>query len=239
MERFGCISEIDVNDELSWKGRIFITLDVDWADDKVIEYSISMLQEYGIKATWFITHDSPIVERLRENSNFELGIHPNFNKLLAGDFALGKTADEIVKNIMDIVPEAKSVRSHSMTQNSVILDVFKKFGLTHDCNHFIPHQSGVSNRPWKHWNGLIKVPYLWEDDVASLYNDFSMAFLSSDKCVKVLDFHPIHIFLNTKDLSVYENTRHLHRNARELKFYTNKGEIGSMRFLERVMRDFS
>ena len=36
-----------------------IFLDVDWTLDFVIEYVANILVEHGIKATWFLTHDSP------------------------------------------------------------------------------------------------------------------------------------------------------------------------------------
>ena len=34
--------------------------------------------------------------------------------------------------------------------------------------------------------------------------------------LKVFDFHPIHVYLNTEDLSRYEQTRSLHHNPAEL-----------------------
>jgi len=72
-------------------------------------------------ATWFVTHDTPLISRLRTNSKFELGIHPNFDFLIQGEPRNGGNAQEVVARLLEIVPEAKSVRSHSMTQSSRLL----------------------------------------------------------------------------------------------------------------------
>ena len=39
MNLFSRISDIDLADETTWKGRIFITLDIDWAADFVLNRS--------------------------------------------------------------------------------------------------------------------------------------------------------------------------------------------------------
>ncbi|MDX2085773.1 MAG: hypothetical protein SFZ03_10355 [Candidatus Melainabacteria bacterium] len=198
----------------TWQNQQFLTVDVDWASDAVLSYSIDLIEQAGIPATWFITHETPLLSRLRENPKFELGIHPNFNKLLfQQDISNGATPTEIVQNLMAIVPEAKVVRSHSMTQSSPLLDVFRTCGLTHESNHFIPIESGVELKPWRHWNGLIKIPYAWEDDVACMHGTMTQTDferLTNFKGFCVLDVHPIHVVLNTHDLSLYETTRTLH-----------------------------
>ena len=44
-------------------------------------------------------------------------------------------------------------------------------------------------------------------------------------CIRVFNFHPIHIFLNTENIVRYETTRHLHKNPKELikNRYLGKG----------------
>ena len=58
---------------------IALTFDIDWAPDWAIDLTAGILREREVRATWFVTHESPAVDRLREDSElFELGIHPNF-----------------------------------------------------------------------------------------------------------------------------------------------------------------
>jgi hypothetical protein len=208
-ERFGLISEIRIEEPATWEDRLFVTLDVDWAHDGVVAYAAGLLEEAEVPATWFVTHDSPAVERLRANPRFELGIHPNFNFLIdAGDPRNGASAEEVVDRLLSVVPEAKSVRSHAMTQSSNLMALFSRKGLTHDSNHFVPEQSGIMLRPWWHWCDILKIPYFWEDDVRCLSPvNTPLAELVERPGLKVFDFHPIHLFLNTEAMDRYEAAR--------------------------------
>ncbi len=79
MRCFKNISSIVVNEEHTWKDKIFLTFDIDWANDDVLNDTIDLIERSDIAATWFVTHDTPVLNRLRANPRFELGIHPNFN----------------------------------------------------------------------------------------------------------------------------------------------------------------
>lgn len=193
---------------------IVLTLDIDWACDEVLADCIDLIEGAGAPATWFVTHDTPLLERLRANDNFELGIHPNFNPLIEGN---GTSADRVIDEILAIVPEAVSVRSHSLLQSSQLQELFSRKGLRFDCNHFIPEQSGITLKSWRIWNGVIKVPHLWEDDAACIFEaGAAVRDLVWRDGLKVFDFHPIHVFLNTEDLARYEQTRNLHSTAAKL-----------------------
>ena len=50
------------------------------------------------------------------------------------------------------------------------------------------------------------------------------------KGVKVFDFHPIHIFLNTENIDRYENSRVVQRDFEKLKEYVFAG-YGTRSFL--------
>ena len=207
-ERLGLISEIDPDRPETWQERVFLTLDIDWANDSVIAESIDLVESHELRATWFITHATPMLDRLRANPRFEIGIHPNFNWLLDGDFRNGADAGEVVDRLLALVPEARSVRSHAMTQSSNLMALFRDKGLTHDANHFIPEQTGIELKPWRHWWQMVKAPYFWEDDVYCLSDaNSTMAELAGRPGLKIFDFHPIHLFLNTESMDRYEDAR--------------------------------
>jgi hypothetical protein len=234
------LSSIHVGSEAGWSGASYLSVDVDWAHDDVLADTIDLVEEYHVSATWFVTHNTPLIARLRSrHPSFELGIHPNFNFLLNGDCRAGRDAAEVVDRLMVIVPEAKSVRSHSTTQNSRLLDLFLRRGLTHECNAFIPVQSGISLKPWRLWSNLTRVPYSWEDDVHILYESMGIQqqsprdiALSVEQGLKVFDFHPIHVFLNTESLDRYERTRPLHHNPKELIKHRYEGYGTRNRLIE-------
>lgn len=224
----GTLGEIQPEDEASWKDRLFLTIDVDWAHDEVLSDTIDLVDQAGVHATWFVTHDTPVLERLRANPRYELGIHPNFNWLLAGDARQGADAREVVARLQAIVPEARCVRSHSMAQSTGLLQVFADAGLTHDANHFIPAAAGILLKPWRLWNGMVRIPYNWEDDVTCAYREMAMAAPGVAETgrmggLHVFDFHPIHVFLNTETMQRYERTRDLHHSPEELRMQRNPG----------------
>ena len=236
MNVFSCISDIKLIDPRSWQDKTFLTFDIDWAADFVVEPLIKLLEDSEIKATWFVTHDTPLLKCLHENPNFELGIHPNFNNLLNGNDKNGKNSKEVVLRLLELVPQATAVRSHSMCQSSVLIELFNECGLTHDCNHFIPFRSNVECKPWLHWNGMVKVPYFWEDDIETMQpNKFDMTVPGSSKGLRVFDFHPIHTFLNTEDLSRYEKSRFSHADSALLNRYINTNNDGSLTALKRLI----
>ena len=71
---------------------------------------------------------------MRAVKEFELGIHPNFNPLLDGK---GGSAEYIIDQMLELVPEAVSVRSYSLVQSSRLHELFHRKGLIFDCNDFI------------------------------------------------------------------------------------------------------
>lgn len=215
--------------------KCFITCDIDWAHDDVLAVAISLFEKYDTNVTWFVTHNTPLLHRLRENPRFELGIHPNFNRLLNGDISNGGSVDEILYNILKIVPEATAVRSHSMLQSSPILDRFKGYGITHDANMYIPYSSAIKLLPWIHWNGLTRIPHFWEDDVC-WQDGFSVepgTLLEIDG-IKVFDFHPVHIFLNTESHSRYDRARSAYHDPKELTKFINE-KYGTRDFLTELL----
>lgn len=194
---------------------MFLTFDLDWASDFVIEYTLDILNKYDVPSTWFITHDSPIIERLRNDDRIELGIHPNFNTLLDSTDATGQTSTTVIKEILEIVPEATAVRSHSLTTGSRLKAKFKEFGLTHHCNFLIPFSSRIQLLPYWDYYDLIEVPHLWEDDTHThLSNRDTLPHLVQTT-LPVFDFHPIHIFLNSYDIASYEASRSIQGSSIE------------------------
>lgn len=140
--KFENIKNINLENSSSWEDKIFLTFDIDWCSDEVLSFTLDIIEKNNIKATFFVTHETKLLDRMRANPNIELGIHPNFNPLLNGDFRYGKNIDEVVGYYKNIVPEAVSVRSHSLTQSGVIFPIFEKNNLIYECNTFIPLQGG-------------------------------------------------------------------------------------------------
>ena len=222
---FKKISDINIYDQSSYKDYIYLTFDLDWCSDYILENTLNIIENYNICATFFITHDTQLLKKMRNNPKIELGIHPNFNPLLDGDLTKGKNCREVILNLMKIVPEATSVRSHSMTQSSRLLQVFDEFNIRYECNTFIPYNSGIEIKPFRYFTGnIVKVPFFWEDDIHCLLRwNWDVKTYLKYNGLKVFNFHPIHIFLNTHDLHKYEKSKYLFDQTKDIDKFVYKG----------------
>ena len=205
-DRFSSLVKINVSDPSTWQKKIFLTFDIDWANDAVLADTIELVERAGVPATWFITHDTPLIKRLRSNPNFTLGIHPNFNDLLLGQrSADGSNAQDILRRLVTLVPEAKTVRCHSLVQSERLVDLFYDCGITHISNFYIPEEAGPQ-RPWHLWAGMICTPHVWQDNVSMRLHGLVKPPVGGDG-LQIYDFHPIHVFLNTDRQIRYESAR--------------------------------
>jgi len=214
---------------------IAFTADIDWAPDEAIFDLAAIFAEYDVKCTFFCTHQTRTLEEL-DQQQIELAVHPNYNPLLNGT---GEgDHHSVLREIMDIVPGAKGVRSHSMTQSTPLLDAWEKAGLWYDANHFLPYQTDIG--PYDLWNGMVRFPYHWEDDIHFMYNrSFDDVGVKLSACKYfIADFHPIHTFLNTPNQAFYEQHKADYHNAEQLKKHRNTTEAGARDALRNMLGQF-
>ncbi len=220
---------------------VFLTFDLDWAHDEVLADLLDLLDRHisldpAFSCTFFVTHATPMLDMLRKRANYELGIHPNFNSLLTNsrDCSVNAPAETVVDRLLCVVPEAKSVRSHSLVSGSKLTGVFRRAGLTHESNMFVPAATRIAVVPFKHAGGMVVCPYAWGDYWAcSLRNGDSCRLnaLPFHGGIHIFTFHPIHVFLNTERIERYEETRPLHQRPGELVKYRFTGEGTRTRLL--------
>lgn len=212
-----------------------ITFDCEWAPDFVLEDVSSILIDNNVKATWFVTNESPIIKKIGKNSLFELGIHPNF---FPGS-SHGKTIDEVLTNMKKIVPHAKSIRTHRLIQSSPMLKKFQEYGIENDVSILLPNTINIVPHFFKHYN-LYRFPFFWEDDVELAENKITTFYESifSNNGMKILNFHPIHIYLNSiNSLNYNKMQKHVgleQLNKSNAKEFINKG-FGEMEVFKKII----
>ena len=62
-------------------------------------------------------------------------------------------------------PDATSVRSHSLTHNELLLDLFAKNNLNNVCNQFLPVIELGTLQPFMLWDDLQLIPHCFQDNV--------------------------------------------------------------------------
>ena len=186
---------------------VAITIDVDWAPDFMILELAAVLRQAAVPATWMITHSSSALDDLRASPElFEIGIHPNF---LPGS-SHGRDVREVLAHCFDLVPEAVSVRTHGLVQSTEVLAALSASPLQVDASLFVPHARDVE--PVTYWwrgERLVRVPYVWEDDFEfeRPHGTWTPDELLAGGGLKVFDFHPVHVHLNSSRLSTYAALR--------------------------------
>jgi hypothetical protein len=189
-------------------GRAAITLDTDWAPDFMIDAAATALADRGVRATWFVTHSSPAIERLREHPElFELGMHPNF---LPGS-SHGATPAEVVAHCAALVPEARAVRTHCLLQSTPLHDeLLRGSAVEVDVSLFLPGARNVEPVvQWSPAGRLLRVPYVWQDNM-EMYGpepQWEMDAVLDAPGLRVFDFHPAHVWLNSASFEPYEQLK--------------------------------
>ena len=195
---------------------ISLTFDLDWVEDWILEETINILKMYGLKGTFFATHSSELLRSLDERY-FEIALHPNY--IIDGNSFDGSSFAKLLK----IYPNAKGVRSHTLLFGSRFIGDYEMMGLSYESNCFLfMHQGlGVTPRGKK----LKTIPFNWSDDKhIELGLDFSVDCLPAldNVGLNVFNFHPIHIFLNTRNPLHYETAK-LDFNKPGLSKHINDG----------------
>ena len=191
--------------------QLAITIDVDWAPDFAIAKIAAILVAKRVKATWFLTHDSPEVQKLATYSElFELGIHPNFY----GGSTHGNTPKTVFEHLLQLVPQARSMRSHGLFQSSQIMRMAQEsFGIHNDVSIFLPYTDNIQPHRMYYSRGtpgLIRLPYFWEDGEEMLIPNpnFELnGYCQRRSGLKIFNFHPIHVALNSRALQPYEQLK--------------------------------
>ena len=177
---------------------VCLTLDVDWAPDEVIVECVAALDHAGTRATFFATHDSELLRDLAEAGVHEVGVHPNFD---AGP-------DGGLPELLRLYPRAVGGRSHRLHVSSEVLQVYRAHGLRYESNIYLPWHPQL--RPVARFADLISIPFYWSDDKhLELGRPLELGAVGLDTVgLKVLNFHPVHVFLNTETPDHYARLKH-------------------------------
>lgn len=169
---------------------VALTIDIDWAPDVLIQDTIDLCTEHSVPATVFSTHDDGI----SLGGEHERAIHPNF---------FGEDDDSAVLSALaEKYPEARGVRSHGLYTYTNLRTEYEQLGLSYESNYLMFGQQGVDPY-WMHGD-VIQFPIYFMDDMWMRRGSPAMDNWGDCETVRVLAFHPIHIYLNTPTIDYYQ-----------------------------------
>jgi hypothetical protein len=207
---------------------VCFSVDVEWAAQPVLDDVRNLFDQHGVAATFFVTHAGVSVP------GHERGLHPNFFRngdtyRAFADAASKKEAeiyDHVVSTTLAFAPEAKGVRTHRLFYDSLLLPFYQRHGLEYDGSIRLPLVENL--RPFRLERGLVEVPAYYADyfDMVTLATGFEVNALRLDAPgLKVFDFHPNLVFLNSPDEAHYLGTKSFYHDPERLLAarHTGKG----------------
>ncbi len=111
--------------------------------------------------------------------------------------------------------------------SSNILETYEKVGLKYESNIFLPYHKNLTLV--KRRQNLVSIPFFWSDDYClanNLIDKKKESRLLEVEGLKVFNFHPIHIFVNTPSLDYYQTIKQYYHEPEKLLEKKNKSKYG-------------
>ena len=186
-----------------------ISVDTEWVPQLMLDEMVEILNNYNIKATFFVTNSYDFSKMERH----ELAIHPNFEE--------NNNLNDVLKKTISHLPTkmSKGSRSHKIFHTSKLLTEYKNFGIEYASNYYLPNYEKPIPFFYGHTD-ILEIPFFFADYQFSTSPKFDISTLNlNDDGVKVFLFHPFHIFINTHNLDEYES---LKQNYNDLDYLESK-----------------
>jgi hypothetical protein len=187
------------NDDVSITDpEVVLSVDVEWAHPVVLDDIVTALDERGLRATFFCTHEEISVP------GHERALHPNFrregNTQLDGLPIPESELDfqrQIVARAREFCPEAVGVRAHGLFYESRLLSTYRAAGLEYDSSVLLPLVPGIA--PFVKGGDIVELPLYYMDhwDLVEGATTLGLPDLRLDEPgLKVVGFHPNLVYLN-------------------------------------------
>lgn len=208
-----------------------LSFDLEWAPEFVLEDFRDLIASAGVPVTLFCTHRSEMVDRLLSLPACEAALHPNLQD--ADDERLA------LRTLRDAFPGAIGARIHRLYYHSGLLRLFHEAGLNYLSNDLEFLKGGLE--PSYDWSELVRLPIYWEDDVHCTlqYDRFDLGSLHLENHgLKVFNFHPVHLYLNTDRMQRYLALKGDLRDEKKMRAHRRAG-AGTRTLFEALLRETS
>jgi hypothetical protein len=175
---------------------IVLTFDSDWAPQFVLDEIVEKLRQAEIKGTFFLT--SPY--EFKDAPHIERALHPNFMP----NSTQGNSVADILMRMKTWYSDAIGSRSHWLYWHAGLIEILPQHGIIYDSSVILPFHPHLE--PTK-LGRLTRFAVWWSDPVHMMHG------LPTDRLdipnwkkpgLKVFNFHPIHVFLNSKSIDQYQ-----------------------------------
>jgi hypothetical protein len=182
-----------------------LTFDLDWAPDWMVDICRRRLNQKNVKGTFFATHRTDIIADLLIDGH-AVGIHPN---LFPGS-SQGTSVRAVFDHLLTILPDADLMRTHDLYQSSrLFLEIILHYPQIKTDFSILTYKSVSVEKTQLLLDGghIDRVNYNWEDDVAFNDRHWEWRTFQPWSPLHVLDFHPVHVALNSRDSANYQRLK--------------------------------
>ena len=165
------------------------TMDVDWAPDPVLEFTVKFFLCKNIPLTIFGTHESEFLKSVQNDPLIEIGLHPDFSKDI--------NSDEHLSTLKKIYPSAIGARTHRNLDGRNVVNFLASHDLIYHSNKILFGQQNL--QPLAVYNGMTEFPYFWEDGHHLELNipmSIDQVALTAPG-MKIFSIHPVVFYLNS------------------------------------------
>jgi len=216
------------------------TSDMDWASEAALNIQQAIYDEFAVTPTYFVTHRSGLIEKLRAENRIELGIHPNF----LPNSSHGNSFEEVIDTVLKLVPDAKAFRAHRCFDVAIVTDMLFGRGILYDSNLITKLQPGLA--PILHESGMVRFPCFYEDGIHFKWKlswDFAAyRGLFDSPGLKIISAHPMITAMNVTTADCWAALKRKFPPARWIKMTEEELEQnrcagpGPAEFLKNIIR---
>jgi hypothetical protein len=197
---------------------VAITIDTDWAPLACVQDTLDLLRMHEAPATVFATSDLDP----RALAGFDVGIHPNFCGPTQAETAIVEELEKCCRSL----PRATGLRSHALVASSrhylLLRDRFARLRYTSNC--YMPGTAGIA--PFATQAGVPELPIYWMDQLALEEGALNSKHLLQSLLtpgLKVFDFHPYHVSINSQSSTHFRAARSDYHDAERLRQHRRNG----------------
>lgn len=189
-----------------------LTFDSDWCPEWMLQETLNILKTRGMAGTFFLT-DAPapaLRAQLAQANRVQVGIHPDF----FSPHAVGR-AREILESLLEKVGPCTVCRTHGLFWWHGLGEHLRQLGFTDDSSLSAP---GHSLKAPLRVSGINRYPISMGDwSLLDSRKNIKAALEAIDAFgpIRVFNFHPIHIALNTASIDEWTEIKRLMRDDPE------------------------
>ena len=174
------------------------TMDTDWAPPEVVEFVLDEVVDDQLALTVFSTGRYSVLE---SRPATEVALHYNVEEV---------GFERSLRQIADLLPGAIGARGHSLAFSERLRPLYREFGIAYDSSYLMFEQHGIE--PFYVARGVWELPIFFMDAFFLEYHEGRRSSAPNQasllrRGLKVLDFHPVHLLLNTPSLEYYHSVK--------------------------------